>query len=90
LPTKKETEAEAQATVERKDLLRQAYGKATARLRDEHREDFNKFYAEAAKDLGVDWSPRPSDEEKAARAFEQLLIDYPDLANRVNKEGATE
>jgi hypothetical protein len=90
MPSKKDLQEESQATIERKDLLRQAYSKATARLRDEHRTEFNQFYAEAAKDLGVEWSPRLSDEEKAERAFEQLLTDYPHLRERANTEGATE
>lgn len=90
MPSKQQLSEEAHATLERKDLLRQAYGKATAALRDKFRDEFNQMYAEAAAELGVEWSPRLSDEQKAERAFEQLLTDYPHLAERVNTEGATE
>lgn len=66
-----------------KALLRQAYGQATQDLREAHREDFNKFYAARAEALGVSWAPRPSAEEKAEATFDQLLVEYPHLRDRV-------
>lgn len=84
------------AAEERKAALRQAYGQATKELRDTYRDQFNELYAKAAAALGVDWSPRPSEEEQAALQFEDLLTRYPHLRDRVSadtevtEEGATE
>lgn len=87
---------EQQEDLDRKAALRQAYGQATKELRDTYRETFNEMYAKAAAALGVQWSPRPSDEEQAAMQFDELLTRYPHLRDRVsadtetNEEGATE
>lgn len=72
----------------RKELLRQAYGTASQELREEHRGEFNERYAAAAQRLGVDWSPRPSEEQRAEQQFEQLLTDYPHLRERIAEEPA--
>lgn len=66
-----------------KALLRKAYGTATQELRDNHRDEFNDLYAEKAAELGVEWSPRRTPEQKAEDAFDTLLRDYPHLAERV-------
>ena len=77
----------AEMTAEDRDkALRKAYGTATARLRDEHRDEFNGYYSEAAKELGVEWSPRKSAEEKAAEEMERLLTEYPHLRQRIAPE----
>lgn len=70
-------------TAERKDLLRQAYGKATQTLRENHRDEFNTLYSEAAGALGVEWSPRLTEEEKARQQFDELLAQYPNLRDRI-------
>jgi hypothetical protein len=70
---------------ERKNLLRRAYGMATTRLREQHRDDFNTLYEEAAKELDVEWHPRKTPEQKAEEQFETLLRDYPQLAERVQQ-----
>lgn len=89
MPKKEQAETEAQ-TAERKDALRKAYGQATNTLRDTHRDEFNKLYSEAAAALGVEWSPRPTEEQRAEQQFEELLNQYPHLRERANTEGATE
>ena len=66
-----------------KGLLRQAYGAATQELREKHREEFNELYSAKASELGVEWSPRKTPEQKAEQAFDTLLRDYPHLAERV-------
>lgn len=68
-------------------LLRQAYGKATQDLRDAHRDDFNEFYAKRAAELGVDWSPRLTPEQKAAQEIAALLNKFPGLALEVIETG---
>jgi len=77
------TEDDENGTNERANALRKAYGQATARLRGEHREEFDQFYAEAAKELGVDYKPRPTAEQKAEETFEALLEEYPHLRDKI-------
>lgn len=62
-----------------KTLLREAYTAATQRLREAHREEFNGYYGEEAKQRGVEWSPRLSPEEKAKATLEALIAEHPDL-----------
>jgi hypothetical protein len=69
----------------RKAALRKAYGTATQDLRENHRDEFNDLYAERAKELGVEWSPRQTPEQRAEQAFDALLADYPHLAERIAK-----
>lgn len=83
MPSKQQLSEEATASLDRKDLLRQAYGKATTELRTTHKDEFNTLYAKHAAALGVDWSPRPSDEQKAEAQFADLLANYPHLADRL-------
>ena len=88
MATKKDTAAVEQAGNERKELLRQAYGRATSELRENHRAEFNSLYAERAAELGVEWSPRPNEQERAEQTFDQLLTDYPHLRERLADEPA--
>lgn len=76
----------ANPTEARKSALRQAYGQATKELRDLHRDEFNRLYARAARELGQEWSPRPSEEEQAEALFDDLLARYPSLRERVQPE----
>lgn len=68
---------------ERKALLRQAYGTASQRLREENRDRFNELRIEAAKDLGVEWAPRPTADEKAEQEFDALIEAHPHLRERL-------
>lgn len=83
MPSKKELSEEAQATMERKDLLRQAYGKATSQLRDAHRDEFNNLYSAAAAEAGVEWKPRLNEKERAEAQFDALIADFPELRERL-------
>lgn len=74
------TEADTQS--ERSTLLRQAYGAATARLREGHREEFDQFYAEEAQKRGVDYTPRLTPEQKAEQEFLRLLEQHPHLREK--------
>lgn len=73
----------------RKDALRKAYGIATGRLREAHQAEFNTLYSEAAAELGHEWSPRLTDEQKAEQTFIDLLAQYPALRERL-AEGSQE
>ena len=74
---------------ERKEKLRKAYGTATQRLRENHRDEFNTLYSEAAAELGEEWSPRLTDEQKAEAQFADLLTNYPALRDRLLAENQT-
>lgn len=63
--------------------MRAAYGAATKRLREAHRDEFNEYQKEEAKKLGIDWSPKPTAEEKARAQFQELLAQHPGLASEV-------
>lgn len=78
------------SAAERKTALRQAYGQATTALRDKYRDEFNGLYQQAAAALGVEWSPRPSEEQQAEAMFDDLLARFPHLRERIEETGATE
>lgn len=64
-------------------LQRKAYGTAQTRLREAHREEFNQFMVEEAKALGLDWRPKPTDEQKAASQLAALLAAHPGLREQM-------
>lgn len=70
----------------RKAGLRKAYGLATSALRDAHRSEFQSLYHKAAKELGIDWSPRPTAEDKAREEMATLLREHPGLVDEFAKQ----
>lgn len=68
---------------EREAALRKAYSTATNDLREQHRSDFNAFYTARAKELGFDWEPKKTPEERAADEISRLLSEFPDIADRL-------
>jgi hypothetical protein len=78
--------ADEKAKTERDEALRKAYAKATKRLREAHQPEFNALYAEEAKVLGYDWSPKPTKEEKARDELNRLLAEFPHLAAQIGPE----
>jgi len=76
------------ATPEQTDAnkRRQAYTVATTRLREAHRDEFNKFQQEEAARLGIDWKPRPTEQEKAAATLQRIIREFPDLAEKVTTQ----
>jgi hypothetical protein len=68
-----------------KAALRKAYGMASQQLRENHRDEFNDLYGKAAAELGVEWSPRKTPEQRAQEQFDALLAEYPSLAERVGE-----
>lgn len=69
-----------EATESAKDKVRSAYSKATTRLREAHKEEFNTLMAAEAKALGVEWKPRLSAEEKKRAALREAIAADPELA----------
>jgi hypothetical protein len=88
--TDEPAEAPADATDEQKDrqrLLRQAYGAATTRLREQYRDEFDRLYAQEAQALGIEYKPRPTAEQKAAEQMRALLEEYPHLREQLQGAG---
>jgi vacuolar-type H+-ATPase subunit H len=78
------TATPAPTTQEDKDkALKKAYQSATSKLRDAHREDFNRIYKAEAEALGVKWEPRKTAEERAEEEMEDLIRRFPHLAGKV-------
>jgi hypothetical protein len=73
------TESTTQPTDDKQAKVRKAYSAATARIREAHREEFNVFMKEEAKKAGIDWNPKPTDEEKAKATLDALLAQHPGL-----------
>lgn len=86
----KEAESSAEDNKSRERLLRQAYGKATTELRASNQYEFNRLYAKHAKELGVEWHPRQTPEEKATAEFDALLEEYPFLRDRLSQDTPSE
>lgn len=73
---------------ERDAKLRQAYSLASQELRQTYQKEFNALRAKHSADLGVEWTPRPSKDEKARAELDRLLAENPtlveELASRVS------
>lgn len=77
---KVEDEQESKDKESRSTLLRKAYGEATQKLREAHRDEFDTLYEQSAKRLGVtDYKRKPTPEEKAKEEVERLLTQFPGL-----------
>lgn len=68
---------------ERDAKLRESYTTALKQLRLGHQEEFDRLRVEAAKALGVDWSPEPSKKDKARAALKAIFAENPDLLAEV-------
>lgn len=69
-------------------LRRAAYTEANTRLREAHRDDFEKFYEEECKKVGVTYKRRLTDAEKAQQKIDQLLAEHPELRERYETQPA--
>lgn len=72
------TEAETRGAA-----LTKAYGRATTRLREKHKPEFEQFYVEEAKRLGQVYVPPKTAEQKAREAMEAIAAEYPEVASQV-------
>lgn len=76
-------ENEVADNTERDRLMSQAYGVAQKRLREEHKDEFNGYYAEECRARGIEWVPKKSKQEQALDTITELLSTYPDLAEKL-------
>lgn len=74
----------------RQARLNKAYGSASQELRDRHRDEFNTLYSEHARELGEEWHPRLTPEQRASEEFDALLAEFPHLADRLSTGDPTE
>lgn len=52
---------------------------AFRRLREAHREDWNRLLKAEFEKVGVEWTPPPTEEEKAQQTIVELLEKFPTL-----------
>jgi len=71
---------------DRDTKVRQAYHEATNRLRREYRDRFKALQAEVAAELGIDYKPRPTKEERAEADLKKLLDENPGLRSSLVDE----
>lgn len=69
-PDKAETDA---------DLKSKAYSRATTRLRTENPDLWNTVLGEEYRKVGIDWTPKPTEAQKAKRQIDDLLARHPEL-----------
>ena len=55
------------------------YTAAVARLRDKYREEFDGYLMEGYARIGVEWTPKPNEVQKAKLEIERLLEAHPEL-----------
>jgi hypothetical protein len=72
---------------ERQAALTKAYGTATAQLRKNHQDEFNDLYTKAAAELGHEWHPRLTAEQRASQEFDRLVEEFPFLRDRLPTDG---
>lgn len=72
---------------ERSKKMRAAYGAATASLREKYRDEFDQMYADECQSRGVEYTPRPSAEQKALQQLNALLEEFPHLRGQVALDG---
>lgn len=89
-PKKSTTKKEAPvAEKSEKDVKMQAARtRANRRHREEDRERYNAILVEEAAKEGIDWKPRPTQEEKDREKLRELLAANPGLREELLTEDA--
>lgn len=67
------------SAAERQQLINKADSAAYRALRKAHLQEFNEAKQKAAAELGLDWRPRASAEERARKQINALLSEHPEL-----------
>ena len=70
-------------STDRDAKLRQAYSLAAQELRTNHQKEFNDLRVKHSAALGVEWTPRPSKDERAEQELDRLLAENPALVERL-------
>lgn len=69
---------------DKEKALSAARSAAAARLREAHREEFEGYLVDEAKQRGVEWKPRKTAKQRAEEQFQALLAEFPDLAKSLS------
>lgn len=77
------SEATTEAVDETAKKQRKAYSNATALLREENRARFEELREQESKKLGVAYTRRPTETEKAEAELAALLAKHPELRERI-------
>lgn len=64
---------------EREKKLTKAYSNATTALRKAHPDEFNQLRVKAAAELGIEWTPRPDEEQRARQQLQEIFGKYPHM-----------
>lgn len=73
-PAAEETEQETK---------RKAYSRATTRLRNENPTLWNEVLKDEYAKVGIEWEPKPTEEQKAKAQIEALLAAHPELRTQI-------
>jgi hypothetical protein len=68
--------------------LQDSYSKTTTWLIEQHRDEFNTHRKALLAEGGVDWSPPLTQEDRDAKALEEILARNPSLANLIPSTNA--
>lgn len=79
---KSSTKQSTDENLTKDQLVTKSYGIALQRLKDAHIDEYNRLRIAAAQELGVEWKPQPTKEEKAEAEIRRLVAENPGLADR--------
>lgn len=71
---------------ERQVLINKADSAAYRALRQAHPQEFREAKVKAAADLGLDWKPRPSKDERERAQVKRILSDNEALREELKQE----
>lgn len=69
-------------TMTRAQVLSKATAAANAALKEKYTDEWNAAMQAAAKELGEEWSPRLTEEQRAKAEYDALVAKYPHLAQQ--------
>lgn len=69
-----------------KPTMRTANVRADRRLREAHLDEYRKYQVEEAAAIGIEYTPQPTEQEKAEAKLVALLQENPDLKARLVDE----
>ena len=68
---------------DRDKAMGQAYSAAQRDLRIAHQDEFNVYYQKQCALRGIEWTPRKSKAEQALDTIQDLLAEYPGIAEQL-------
>ena len=65
-----------------------AYSEAVAALREKHRDEFNVLLQASYAKRGIEWTPRPTESQRALATIRELLTQFPSIRDVILDEEA--